>query len=103
VSASIFDEKNKPQYKLQVADYDGANAISIAQSKEPIMSPAWSPDGQQIAYVSFEHKVSEIFIQTLKTGEQLKSHWHHHNQRPVIYIAAYFSRRICWLHGQYAC
>ena len=67
---SIFDEKNKPQYKLQVADYDGANAISIAQSKEPIMSPAWSPDGQQIAYVSFEHKVSEIFIQTLKTGER---------------------------------
>lgn len=59
---SIFDEKNKPQYKLQVADYDGANAISIAQSKEPIMSPAWSPDGQQIAYVSFEHKVSEILF-----------------------------------------
>jgi TolB protein len=67
---SIFDAQNKPQYKLQVADYDGANAISIAQSKEPIMSPAWSPDGQQIAYVSFEHKVSEIFVQTLKTGER---------------------------------
>ena len=67
---SLFDDKNKPLYKLQVADYDGANPTSIAQSKEPIMSPAWSPDGQKIAYVSFENKVSEIFIQTLKTGER---------------------------------
>ncbi|MCK5870878.1 Tol-Pal system beta propeller repeat protein TolB [Methylococcaceae bacterium HT4] len=67
---SVAKAQNKHQYNLHVADYDGANATSIAQSKEPIMSPAWSPDGGKIAYVSFENKVSEIFIQTLATGER---------------------------------
>ncbi|MCF7972112.1 MAG: Tol-Pal system beta propeller repeat protein TolB [Methylococcaceae bacterium] len=62
--------KKKTKYNLYVADYDGANAISIAQSKSPIMSPAWSPNGGEIAYVSFENKVSEIFVQTLATGQR---------------------------------
>ena len=63
-------ENNKQQYHLNIADYDGANRVSMAQSKEPIMSPAWSPEGGKIAYVSFENKVSEIFIQTLSTGQR---------------------------------
>ena len=67
---SAVNDSNQRKYNLHVADYDGANAISIAQSKEPIMSPAWSPGGGKIAYVSFENKVSEIFIQTLATGER---------------------------------
>jgi len=58
------------QYDLYVADYDGGNAVSIAQSREPIMSPAWSPNGQHLAYVSFENKVSEIFVQTLASGQR---------------------------------
>jgi TolB protein len=60
----------KKQYSLFISDYDGHNAVAITKSSEPIVSPAWSPNGKHIAYVSFEHKVSEIFIQTLETGNR---------------------------------
>ncbi len=50
-------------FKLQVADSDGHNPNTILKSKEPIMSPAWSPDGTQLAYVSFEGRRSKIYIQ----------------------------------------
>jgi TolB protein len=56
------------RYKLTVADSDGANPRVIANSSEPIMSPAWSPDGQSIAYVSFENKAAAIYVQALTTG-----------------------------------
>ncbi len=68
---STLDANKQMQYHLNIADYDGENAIAIAQSKEPIMSPAWSPKGDKIAYVSFENKVSEVFIQTLTTGQRV--------------------------------
>lgn len=58
----------KQQYKLIVADADGEGQRVIASSPEPLMSPAWSPDGQSLAYVSFENKQSEIYVQTLATG-----------------------------------
>ncbi len=67
---SYINAQGQRQYHLNVADYDGGHAVAIAKSKEPIMSPAWSPDGQQIAYVSFENKVSEIFVQTLSSGQR---------------------------------
>jgi TolB protein len=58
------------QYMLEVSDIDGANAKPILQSPEPIMSPAWSPDGKKLAYVSFEGKRARIFISDIMTGER---------------------------------
>jgi TolB protein len=58
------------RYKLIVADADGFNPRTVADSPEPLMSPAWSPDGQLLAYVSFEGKASAIYVQRLATGER---------------------------------
>lgn len=58
------------QYTLIVADSDGENQQKIANSTEPMMSPAWSPDGLSLAYVSFESKASAIYVQTLRSGER---------------------------------
>lgn len=60
------------EYRLQVADTDGQDPQSVISSPEPVMSPAWSPDGKRIAYVSFENKTSAIFVQTLATGDRQK-------------------------------
>ncbi len=57
-------------YQLMVADADGANARIVMQSREPLMSPAWSPDGSSLAYVSFEERLPSIYVQTLKSGER---------------------------------
>lgn len=58
------------RYRLIVADADGHNPRTVLESREPIMSPAWSPDGQDLAYVSFEGKSSAIYVQRLATGER---------------------------------
>ncbi len=55
-------------FRLVVADADGANPHVVMQSNEPLMSPAWSPDGQSLAYVSFEDRLPSIYVQVLKTG-----------------------------------
>jgi TolB protein len=57
-------------YSLIVSDQDGENEYTIMESKDPIMSPAWSPDSRQLAYVSFEGNKSSIFVQTLRTGNR---------------------------------
>jgi TolB protein len=57
-------------YRLIVADADGENPRVIMQSNEPLMSPAWSPDGQSLAYVSFEDRLPSVYVQQLKTGER---------------------------------
>jgi TolB protein len=60
------------KYILQISDTDGFNAQSILESDEPLMSPSWSPDGESLAYVSFENNRPEIFIQHLKTARRSK-------------------------------
>jgi len=60
--------KRGNRYELQVADADGVGAQSILASNEPIISPAWSPDGNQLAYVSFEQRKPVVYVQSLTTG-----------------------------------
>ncbi len=59
-------------YTLMVADSDGYNPQTILRSNQPLMSPAWSADGRQIAYVSFEKKTAEIYLQDVGSGSRRK-------------------------------
>jgi TolB protein len=63
----------KDYFRLTLADSDGARPIVLLESREPVLAPAWSPDGREIAYVSFETSRPAIFRQNLRTGarEQL--------------------------------
>lgn len=63
---TVKKKAGKRQYSLEIADSDGYNAQAVLKSTKPIMSPSWSPDGQKLAYVSFENDHSEIFTQNLK-------------------------------------
>jgi TolB protein len=69
VTAERFSVDNT-RYSLQRSDYDGARAVTLLQSREPILSPSFAPDGKRIAYVSFEQKRPRIFIQYIDTGRR---------------------------------
>jgi TolB protein len=60
--------KRGTRYELQVSDADGFNAQTVLASNEPIISPAWSPDGSRIAYVSFDQKKPVVVMQNLAQG-----------------------------------
>jgi TolB protein len=62
--------KRGSEYQLQVADADGFGGQTILKSTEPIISPAWSPDGTRLAYVSFERKKPVVYVQSLTTGQR---------------------------------
>ena len=69
VTAERFSTNNT-RYTLQRSDYDGARAVTLLQSREPILSPRFAPDGKRIAYVSFEQKRPRIFVQHIDTGRR---------------------------------
>jgi TolB protein len=58
------------RYSLWVADADGENAQSALSSPEPIISPAWSPNGSQLAYVSFESRKPVIYAHDVASGKR---------------------------------
>jgi TolB protein len=70
--AYITEETTKAgkQVSLKVADADGYNPRPVVNSSEPLMSPAWSPDGKRLTYVSFENRRHAIYVQDLLTGER---------------------------------
>lgn len=70
VTASGFGPGRR--FELVVADADGFNPRTIATSREPLMSPAWSPDGRKLAYVGYERGRSSIYVHTLASGDLKK-------------------------------
>lgn len=68
--STVSTADKKRLHRLQFADSDGFNPRTIFTSDQPLMSPAWSPDGKQLAYVWFEDRDPAIFVQTIATAER---------------------------------
>ncbi len=67
---SVRDRQGRERVHLKVADADGYNPQTVVASDEPLMSPAWSPDGRRIAYVSFEKRKPSVWVQDVFTGKR---------------------------------
>lgn len=67
---TVVRDGGEPRYKLAVADADGRNEQVILTSKQPLLSPAWAPNGRELAYVSFEAGHSQVFVQSVASGER---------------------------------
>jgi TolB protein len=67
---SVDGQPPSRNYQLIIADSDGENQRKVLESRYPIMSPAWSADGQWLAYVSFEARRSAVYVQQVRSGER---------------------------------
>ncbi len=65
-----FVVKNGSRFALHVTDADGEGGQVALASPQPIISPAWSPDGKDIAYVSFESRKAVVWVQNLASGKR---------------------------------
>ena len=63
-------EGSEKVYRLMLADADGMNEQTLLKSNSAIISPSWSPDSKEIAYVSFETGLAKVFIQNIATGSR---------------------------------
>ena len=66
----VYVTKSGSRYSLWVADADGENAQAALSSPEPIISPAWSPTGGHIAYVSFESRKPVVYVHEVASGKR---------------------------------
>lgn len=66
----LYLHKDKQPYRLAVADIDGENEQIILYSKTILLSPAWSHNGQWLAYVTYEHEAPEIYTQNIHTAKR---------------------------------
>ena len=86
-SHECFAEQTRDQcrFSLNIADYDGHNPIAVLVHTEPIISPAWTPDGNELLYVSFENRKPVIYRQSLLTAaRRVVANFRGNNSAPAM-------------------